>query len=55
MRPVKQNKGMSLDLIAEAIGGRLHGDAQKTISAAAPFEVATSDDITFVEKNEKEP
>ncbi len=38
---------ISLAKIAEKVGGEVKGDCDKTICGAAPFEKATSDDITY--------
>jgi len=38
---------ISLKDIAQKVGGELRGDPHKLIKKAAPFELATSDDITF--------
>ncbi len=38
---------ISLAEIAHKVGGELHGDPQKLISNASPFDLATTEDITF--------
>jgi UDP-3-O-[3-hydroxymyristoyl] glucosamine N-acyltransferase len=40
---------MSLNQIAEFIGGAVHGDLQKHIQGVAPFETANADEITFAD------
>lgn len=38
---------MTLQQIADRVGGEVHGDGHKKISDAAPFQEATSDQITY--------
>jgi UDP-3-O-[3-hydroxymyristoyl] glucosamine N-acyltransferase len=40
---------MSLNQIAELIGGEVQGDLQKNIQGVAPFETANADEITFAD------